>query len=85
MCSDRSNIFRFVEDALDDYEGELTRNGVTNFHGIVKFEIARVYTLDTNEPTTGWDKIDPLVETYSFRDKLADGNVQTFYFVFHNN
>ena len=59
---------------MDDYEGQLTRNGVTNFHGMIKFEIARVYTLDTNEPTTGWDEIHPLAETYSFRDKLADGN-----------
>lgn len=64
---------KFVEDALDDYEGQLTRNGIKNFHGIIKFEIAQVYTLDTNEPQTGWDRIEPLAETYSFREKLSDG------------
>ena len=64
---------RFVEDALDDYEGKLTRNGVSNFHGIVKFEVAKVYTQDTGEPQIGWDTVDPLAETYSFREKLSDG------------
>ena len=64
---------RFVSEDLDDYEGRLTREGVKNFYGIVKFEIARIYTLDTNEPLTGWENIIPLQETYTFKDKLQDG------------
>lgn len=64
---------KFVSEDLDDYEGRLTREGVKNFYGIVKFEIARIYTLDTNEPLTGWENIIPLQETYTFKDKLQDG------------
>lgn len=73
MWHEANFLYRFVENALDDYEGQLSRDGTTNFHGVIKFEIARVYTLDTNKPLTGWELVDPLAETYTFRDKLADG------------
>ena len=64
---------RYVADALDDYEGRLTRNGITNFHGIVKFEVNKVFTLDTDEPSTGWVGVLPLVESISFREHIQDG------------
>ena len=58
---------------MDDYEGQLTRNGITNFHGIVKFEVRPVYTLDTDVPPDGWITISPLAETYAFTRRIADG------------
>ena len=64
---------RYVASALDDYEGSLTRDGVTNFHGIVSFEVNKVFTNDLEEPTTGWKKILPLAEKDSFRNAISDG------------
>lgn len=64
---------RYVADAFDDYEGLLTRTGVTNYHGIVKYEVNKVFTLDTKEPSVGWEDVNPFAETTSFRTHIKDG------------
>ena len=65
--------FRYVDDSMDDYEGQLTRRGINNYHGIVKFEVRTVFTQDTNVPTDGWINVVPLAETYTFTNTLQDG------------
>lgn len=65
---------KFVNDSLDDHEGERKRDAIENFHGIVKFEVAKVLTIDDEEPTSGWETITPFQEKTSFTEKLADGS-----------
>ena len=57
---------------MDDYEGNLTRNGIENFHGIVQFEVRKVYTHDTEVPVAGWEDIS-LAENHTFSVNLRDG------------
>ena len=63
-----------MADSLDDHEGERTRDAITNFHGIVKFEINKIFTENEDLPTTGWQNITPIAESTSFAKKLANGN-----------
>lgn len=63
---------------------------IPNYHGIVKFEMAKRYTLDDSEPTTGWETLNVLTEETAFNETLDDGiflnylittqNVQNFRF-----
>ena len=64
---------RFVANSLDDHEGERTMDAITNFHGIVKFEMAKVFTLSENPPISGWSVITPIAESISFPEKLENG------------
>ena len=64
---------------MDDYEGILTRNGTTNFHGIVKFEVNRVYTASTEIPQNGWQNLATLAENFTFSNKLTDGRFYVFW------
>lgn len=57
---------------MDDYEGRLTRNGIENFHGIVQFEVNKVYTLDAEVPVSGWENI-LLAENHTFSVNMKDG------------
>ena len=58
---------------LDDYEGTLTRNGIRNVHGIVKFEVNKVFHSVPGVPTAGWEDISPLAENVTFRTHIVDG------------
>lgn len=64
--------FRFVSQQLDDNEGSRKMDPIPNIHGIVKFEINYIFTLDHNEPETGWDEL-PLAETTKTSFQLQDG------------
>ncbi|XP_052278483.1 LOW QUALITY PROTEIN: uncharacterized protein LOC127876968 [Dreissena polymorpha] len=59
--------------AIDDNDGARTRAAIANKHGIVKFEVKRVYTDDKQIPTFGWTEI-PLTEQYTFSEVIADGS-----------
>ncbi|XP_053393450.1 uncharacterized protein LOC123562440 isoform X2 [Mercenaria mercenaria] len=65
---------KYVHDSLDDHEGKRTRDAITNFHGIVEFEWAKVLTKDEDEPKVGWTTVSPLEEQTSFTSKLDDGS-----------
>ncbi|XP_053381408.1 uncharacterized protein LOC128549125 isoform X2 [Mercenaria mercenaria] len=65
---------KFVHDSMDDHEGQRTRDPIQNFHGIVRYEIVKIYTLDDSEPTSGWEVVTPFQEKTSFTEKLADGS-----------
>ena len=58
---------------MDDTEGERTLEPIPNFHGVVKFEVSKVNTANTAEPTTGWEEVKPLVETFTFTTQISDG------------
>ncbi|WAQ93640.1 FER-like protein [Mya arenaria] len=64
---------KFVADTLDDDEGERTREAITNYHGIIKFEVAYVQSPSEEVPTTGWTVI-PLQESISTQRILEDGD-----------
>lgn len=66
-------IARFVNKSMDDNEGKLTRDGIRNFHGIVKFEVNPVHTQDDEVPLNGWKDVIPLAENYTYSAKLSDG------------
>ncbi|WAR10657.1 FGFR1-like protein [Mya arenaria] len=59
--------------ALDDNEGERTLKAIPNKHGIVKFELNRVYTDDKQIPVSKWEQI-PLEESYVILEHLDDGS-----------
>ncbi|WAR10652.1 hypothetical protein MAR_035728, partial [Mya arenaria] len=59
--------------ALDDNEGERTLNAIKNKHGIVKFELNRVYTDDKQIPAVKWEPL-PLEESYVILEHLDDGS-----------
>ena len=59
--------------SLDDYEGNLTREGIKNFLGIVKFEINIDFTLNTEEPDKNWKEIQPLAETTTVTERTEEG------------
>ncbi|XP_052280020.1 uncharacterized protein LOC127877806 [Dreissena polymorpha] len=59
--------------ALDDNDGSRTRASIANKHGVVKFEVMRVYTDDKQIPASGWTEI-PLTEQYTFSEVIADGS-----------
>ncbi|XP_053391927.1 uncharacterized protein LOC123531687 [Mercenaria mercenaria] len=58
---------------LTDNEGARTRRAISNKHGIVKFEINRVFTDDRQVPKTGWI-LHELTEEYEMREQLDDGS-----------
>ena len=64
---------RYVFSGMDDTEGERTLEPIHNFHGIVKFEVSKVVTDSITEPTTGWELVQPLAETFTFTTQIADG------------
>ncbi|KAH3775749.1 hypothetical protein DPMN_177155 [Dreissena polymorpha] len=64
---------KYVADALDDNEEPRTRKVIPNFHGIIKYEIVWQPTADTNEPTSGWEKI-PMKESFTATRTLVDGD-----------
>ena len=66
-------FYRYVATTLDDHEGERTMHAITNFHGVVKFEMAKVFTQSEDVPTTGWITITPIAENASFSEKLKNG------------
>ncbi|XP_052812485.1 uncharacterized protein LOC128240040 [Mya arenaria] len=59
--------------ALDDKEGDRTLKAIRNKHGIVKFELNRVYTDDKKIPVTEWEPL-PLEESYVISEHLDDGS-----------
>ena len=58
---------------MDDYEGNLTRNGIENYHGIVQFEVNKIYHRDPEVPVGGWENILPLAETHTFSVNIEEG------------
>ncbi|WAR10289.1 hypothetical protein MAR_035365, partial [Mya arenaria] len=58
--------------AIDDNEGDRTLKAIPSKHGLVKFELSRVYTDDKEIPTK-WEPI-PLEESYVIFEKLNDGS-----------
>ncbi|XP_052246346.1 uncharacterized protein LOC127855047 [Dreissena polymorpha] len=64
---------KYVADVLDDNVEPRTRKAISNFHGIVKYEIFWGSTVDTREPTSGWEII-PLKESFTATRILADGD-----------
>ncbi|WAQ93656.1 hypothetical protein MAR_006127 [Mya arenaria] len=64
---------KFVADTLDDDEGKRTRKAITNYHGIIKFEVAYDQSPSEEVPTTGWTVI-PLQESVSTQRILEDGD-----------
>ncbi|XP_052799359.1 uncharacterized protein LOC128230970 [Mya arenaria] len=64
---------KFVADTLDDDEGKRTRKAITNYHGIIKFEVAYDPSPSEEVPTTGWTVI-PLQESISTQRILEDGD-----------
>ncbi|XP_052247390.1 uncharacterized protein LOC127855675 [Dreissena polymorpha] len=68
-----SGMYRYVADALDDNEEPLTRKAIPNFHGIVKYEIVFVQTVDATQPILGWTEIS-LKESFSTQRPLEDGD-----------
>ncbi|XP_053393446.1 uncharacterized protein LOC123564849 [Mercenaria mercenaria] len=65
---------KYVNDSLDDHEGHRTLDPITNYRGIVKFEMAKVYTEDVTEPISDWVVVTPFKEETSFTEKLRDGS-----------
>ncbi|XP_052812777.1 uncharacterized protein LOC128240263 [Mya arenaria] len=59
--------------AIDDNEGDRTLKAIPNKHGLVKFELNRVFTNDRQIPVSKWEQI-PLEESYVFWEQLDDGN-----------
>ena len=66
-------LYRDVADTLDDSEGNLTRDGIENYHGIIKFEINKVFTLDTAVPETGWVEVEPFKEITTVTERIEEG------------
>ncbi|KAH3716775.1 uncharacterized protein LOC127855045 [Dreissena polymorpha] len=64
---------KYVADTLDDNEGPRTRSAITHFHGIVKYEIVFVSTVEAAEPISGWLPID-LKESFTTQRPLVDGD-----------
>lgn len=63
---------RYVSNDLDDNDGKRTRVAIQNYHGIVKFELGKEFTLSEAEPMY-WETVQPFTESTSFKAKLADG------------
>ncbi|XP_052782551.1 uncharacterized protein LOC128218858 [Mya arenaria] len=59
--------------AIDDNDGDRTLAAIPNKHGIVKFELNRVYTDDKEIPKTPWTNL-PLEENYVVTESLDDGS-----------
>ena len=65
---------RFVSDALDDNEGNRTKNPIENFQGIVKYEVVFDQSVNLVEPTTGWVELKPMKEEFTTEKPLVDGD-----------
>ncbi|XP_060601820.1 uncharacterized protein LOC132755046 [Ruditapes philippinarum] len=65
---------KFVQDSLDDNEGNRTLDAIENYHGIVKFEVATVLSIDDEEPKSTWKNLEPFQEKTSFQLKLQEGS-----------
>ena len=63
-----------MDPSLDDNDGSRTRKPVTNYHGIVEFEVMWDPSASTTEPTSGWQVLNPLKEESSVEIALVDGN-----------
>ncbi|XP_052812776.1 uncharacterized protein LOC128240261 isoform X2 [Mya arenaria] len=59
--------------AIDDNEGDRTLKEIPNKHGLVKFELNRVFTDDRQIPLLNWEHI-PLEESYVITEQLDDGS-----------
>ncbi|WAR10285.1 hypothetical protein MAR_035361, partial [Mya arenaria] len=59
--------------AIDDNEGDRTLKAIPNKHGLVKFELNRVFTDDRQIPASNWKPI-PLEESYVITEQLDDGS-----------
>ncbi|KAL4222693.1 hypothetical protein ACF0H5_018734 [Mactra antiquata] len=67
------SVKKYVASYWDDNEGNRTKSAIQNYHGIVKFEIAKGYTSDDTQPQTAWTVLDPFAEETSFEETLTDG------------
>ncbi|XP_060570888.1 angiopoietin-1 receptor-like [Ruditapes philippinarum] len=65
---------KFVPDSLDDNEGNRTLEAIENFHGIVKFEVATVLSIDDEEPKSTWKILETFQEKTSIKLKLQEGS-----------
>ncbi|XP_060583179.1 uncharacterized protein LOC132739481 isoform X2 [Ruditapes philippinarum] len=65
---------KFVQDSLDDNEGNRTLDAIENYHGIVKFEVATVLSIDDEEPKSTWKILYPFQEKTSIQLKLQEGS-----------
>ena len=66
--------YRFVADVLDDNEGGRSRTAITNYRGIVKFEVNWDQSVSEQVPTTGWEDLNPLNDEVSKQTPLVDGD-----------
>jgi hypothetical protein len=71
------SFYRFVQDSLDDNEGNRTLKAIENYHGIVKFEVATVLSKDDEEPKSTWKILEPFQEKTSIPLKLQEGKLYT--------
>jgi len=67
-------LYRFVTDKLDDNEGGRSRTVITNYRGIVKFEVNWDQSVSGQVPTTGWVDVNPLNDEVSAQRALVDGD-----------
>ena len=65
---------RFVSDALDDNEGNRTRNPIENLQGIVKYEVLFDQSVNELEPKLGWVEVKPMKEEITTEKQLVDGD-----------
>lgn len=70
--------YKKIENTFDDYEGKLTRNGIENINGIVKFEFA-YQSLSADVSNLKWADLD-LSENYTLTlPSSEDGFSQRFW------
>ncbi|KAL3832342.1 hypothetical protein ACJMK2_023994 [Sinanodonta woodiana] len=64
---------KYVFQGMDDQEGMRSIQAITNFNGIVRFEVNVDQSDNGSLPETGWKNITPLAENYTFKESLSNG------------
>ncbi|KAK3603157.1 hypothetical protein CHS0354_042990 [Potamilus streckersoni] len=63
---------KYVFNGLDDQEGMRSISQITNFNGIVRFEVYLDVKNSLNLPNDTWKAVSPLAENFTFQESLFD-------------
>lgn len=70
-----ANFYKAVPDNLEDKDGMRTLKGITNAHGVVKFQYAYRHSNQGNDPPNDWkDPTDSMSQTASFNAIRDNGD-----------